>query len=44
MVIEHCKTKILNPSKENKISASEAIVYSDFPANGIQVNIDAEKK
>jgi len=36
--------KILNPSKENEIRASEAIVYSDKPVDGMQVNINAAKK
>ena len=38
------KMKILNPSKEYEIRASEAIIYSDKPVDGMQLNIDAAKK
>ena len=38
------KMKILNPSKDNEIRASEAIIYSDKPVDGMQVNINAAKK
>lgn len=36
--------KILNPSKDNEVRASEAIIYSDKPLDGMQVNINAAKK
>ncbi len=36
--------KILNPSKDNEIRASEAIIYSNNPVDGTQVNIKAAKK
>jgi hypothetical protein len=35
--------KILNPSKEYEIRSSEAIIYSDKPLNGPEVNMMAEK-
>ena len=35
--------KILNPSKEFKIHAEEAIIYSDHPIDGMQVNIKAAR-
>lgn len=38
------RLKILNPSKEEQISAWEAIVYSDQLINGIKVNEEASKK
>ncbi|MEO5893067.1 MAG: ADP-ribosylglycohydrolase family protein [Ferruginibacter sp.] len=38
------KIKILNPSKDNKIRSSEAIVYADTPVDGMQVNTSAAKK
>ncbi|MEP7109242.1 MAG: ADP-ribosylglycohydrolase family protein [Ferruginibacter sp.] len=38
------KIKILNPSKDDKIRASEVIVYSDKPVDGMQVNINAANK
>ena len=38
------KMKILNPSKDNEVRASEAIIYSDKPVNGMQVNMNAAKK
>jgi len=37
------KLKILNPSTENAVRVSEAIIYSDKPVDGIQVNINAAK-
>jgi hypothetical protein len=36
--------KILNPSKDNEVRVSGAIVYSDKPIDGIRVNINAAKK
>jgi hypothetical protein len=36
--------KILNPSKDTEIRSSGAIVYSDKPVDGMQVNINAAKK
>src|SRR6185436_21042416 len=38
------KMKILNPAKDENIRASEAIIYSDSPVNGMQENINAAKK
>jgi hypothetical protein len=38
------KLKILNPSIENVVRVSEAIIYSDKPVDGIQANTDAAKK
>lgn len=37
------KFKILNPSTENTVRVSEAIIYSDKPVDGIQANIDGAK-
>jgi ADP-ribosylglycohydrolase len=36
--------KILNPSTENTFKASEAIIYSDKPVNGILANTGTAKK
>jgi hypothetical protein len=36
--------KILNPSEESKVRASQAIVYSDAPVDGMLLNINAAKK
>lgn len=38
------KMKILNPSKDNEVKASEAIIYSDKNVDGMQVNMNAAKK
>ena len=38
------KLKILNPSNENTINSKEAIIYTDKPVNGMQLNIEAERK
>ncbi|MBC7745702.1 MAG: ADP-ribosylglycohydrolase family protein [Flavobacterium sp.] len=38
------KMKILNPSKDHEIGTAEAIIYSDKPVDGMQVNINAAKK
>jgi hypothetical protein len=35
------RMKILNPSKDNQVRASEAIIYSDKAVDGMRVNIDA---
>jgi ADP-ribosylglycohydrolase len=40
----HVQLRLLNPSKDNEIRASEAIIYGDKPVNGMQVNINASKK
>lgn len=37
------RMKILNPLKDSPIRASEAIIYSDRPVDGMRVNIDAAK-
>ena len=37
------RMKILNPSKDYEVRASEAIIYSDKPVNGMQANINAAK-
>ncbi len=37
------RLKILNPSTENTFSASEAIIYSDRPVNGILANTGTAK-
>ena len=37
------KMKILNPSKENQVRSSEAIIYSDKPVDGMQLNMNAAK-
>jgi len=36
--------KILNPSKDHKVNADEAIIYSDKLLNGMDINLDAVKK
>jgi hypothetical protein len=38
--------KILNPSqdKNNEIRATEAIIYSDKPVNGLEQNMEAAKR
>jgi len=38
------RLKILNPSKEEEFSASEAIIYSDHLLNGIHANEEAARK
>jgi hypothetical protein len=38
------RLKILNPSKEYPVRATEAIIYSDQPVNGPEVNVMAAKK
>jgi hypothetical protein len=35
----HVKMKILNPSSEHKLTASEAVIYSDKPINALMVNM-----
>jgi hypothetical protein len=37
------KLKILNPSKEHPMYASEAIIYSDQPVDGLKVNMEKAK-
>ena len=37
------KMKILNPSGDNEVRVSEAIIYSDKPVDGMQVNISGAK-
>jgi hypothetical protein len=34
----------MNPSKEHSIRSVEALIYSDKPVNGIQVNLEAAGK
>ncbi len=38
------RLKILNSSMDNSVRASEAIIYSDKPVDGLQQNIDAAKQ
>ena len=38
------RIKIMNPSAEHPIQAWDAIIYSDQPVNGMQVNVEAAKK
>ena len=38
------RLKILNPSKDEEVSSSEAIIYSDHLIDGIKANEDAAKK
>ncbi len=38
------RMKILNPSTEFSVKSSQAIIYSDKPVDGIQVNMNAAKK
>ncbi|MEO7767599.1 MAG: ADP-ribosylglycohydrolase family protein, partial [Ferruginibacter sp.] len=38
------KMKILNPSKEYQVRASQAIIYSNQPVDGMQLNINAANK
>lgn len=38
------RLKILNPSTDQRIKASEALIYSDKPINGMQRNMESAKK
>ncbi len=37
------RLKILNPSAEHSVRASQAIIYSDKPVDGLQLNMNAAK-
>lgn len=38
------RLKILNPSTENSVRASQVIIYSDLPVAGMQANMNAAKQ